>query len=110
MVEANFFDRIIKDHATKLARNCRINRQVSETDDVFLYLVNLEILQENGDWFSIVSYEITDYQSCKIESSPQGRSKAMRINLPFEKARQMSENDLKLNWRRYADSYLHRES
>lgn len=104
MVEAVVPDRVLNEHATKLA--CRINRQVASPHDEFPYRVNLEILQESGNWVPIVSYEITCYQSCKIESIPHEPRKFTPINLPFETARQMSENDLKRNWRQYVQRYL----
>jgi hypothetical protein len=99
MVEAG-----ISEPTTKLA--CRINRQVALPHDDFPYLVNLEILQENGNWIPIVSYEITYYQSFKIESIPHEPRKVTAINLPFETACQLSENDLKRNWREYVQRFL----
>lgn len=104
MVEAVLPHRIPKELSTKLA--CRINRQVARPQDDFPYMVNLEILQESGNWIPIVSYEITYYQSYKIESIPHEPRKFTAINLPFETARQLSENDLKRNWRQYVLRYL----
>jgi hypothetical protein len=106
MIEGIVYDKNVEEQTTLLAGDCRINRQVAQRDYDIAYLVNLEILQEDGNWFPIVSYKITKYQSCKIEIVRDGRRKFTDINLPFQQSRQMSENDLKRNWQQYAKGYL----
>jgi hypothetical protein len=68
-------------------------------------IVLIEVSCDNA-WQSVVAYEIFPKNSMRHEYNPKGERKSVRIDLPTEAILELSNNDLKANWKNYRDRYF----
>ncbi len=68
-------------------------------------IVLIEVSRDNA-WHSVVAYEIFPQNSMRHEYNPKGERKSVRIDLPTEAILELSNNDLKANWKNYRDRYF----
>ncbi len=68
-------------------------------------IVLIEVTRDNA-WHSVVAYEIFPQNSMRHEYNPKGERKSVRIDLPTEAILELSNNDLKANWKNYRDRYF----
>lgn len=86
------------DDQTRLTR-CMIHGENPST------VVIIEVCRENS-WNAVVAYEIFSQSSMRHEYHPRGDRKSVRIDLPTEAILELSNNDLKTNWKNYRDRYF----
>ncbi|MFN8550447.1 MAG: hypothetical protein U0103_03075 [Candidatus Obscuribacterales bacterium] len=86
------------DEQTRLTR-CMVHGDNPST------VVVVEVSRDNA-WKSVVAYEIFAQSSMRHEYSPRGDRKSVRIDLPTEAILELSNNDLKTNWKNYRDRYF----
>lgn len=86
------------DEQTRLTR-CMVHGENPST------VVVVEVCRDNA-WKYVVAYEIFAQNSMRHEYSPRGDRKSVRIDLPTEAILELSNNDLKTNWKNYRDRYF----
>lgn len=86
------------DEQTRLTR-CMIHNENPST------IVVIEVSRDNA-WKAVVAYEIFAQSSMRHEYGPRGDRKSVRIDLPTEAILELSNNDLKMNWKNYRDRYF----
>jgi hypothetical protein len=86
------------DEQTRLAR-CMIHGENPST------VVAIEVRRDDS-WKAVVAYEIFAQSSMRHEYYPRGDRKSVRIDLPTEAILELSNNDLKTNWKNYRDRYF----
>lgn len=86
------------DEQTRLTR-CMIHGETPST------VVVIEVCRDNS-WRAVVAYEIFSQSSMRHEYNPRGERKSVKIDLPTEAILELSNNDLKTNWKNYRDRYF----
>jgi len=86
------------DEQTRLTR-CMIHGETPST------VVVVEVCRDDA-WKAVVAYEIFSQSSMRHEYDPKGERKSVRIDLPTEAILELSNNDLKTNWKNYRDRYF----
>ena len=86
------------DEQTRLTR-CMIHGETPST------VVVIEVCRDDS-WRAVVAYEIFSQSSMRHEYNPRGERKSVKIDLPTEAILELSNNDLKTNWKNYRDRYF----
>lgn len=86
------------DEQTRLTR-CMIHGETPST------VVVIEVCRDDS-WRAVVAYEIFSQSSMRHEYDPRGERKSVKIDLPTEAILELSNNDLKTNWKNYRDRYF----
>ncbi|CAN5117964.1 hypothetical protein BH10CYA1_BH10CYA1_34840 [soil metagenome] len=86
------------DEQTRLTR-CMMDGETPST------VVVIEVCRDDS-WKAVVAYEIFSQSSMRHEYNPRGERKSVKIDLPTEAILELSNNDLKSNWKNYRDRYF----
>ncbi len=86
------------DEQTRLTR-CMMHGENPST------VVVIEVCRDDS-WRAVVAYEIFSQSSMRHEYNPKGERKSVKIDLPTEAILELSNNDLKTNWKNYRDRYF----
>jgi hypothetical protein len=86
------------DEQTRLTR-CMMDGETPST------VVVIEVCRDDS-WRAVVAYEIFSQSSMRHEYNPRGERKSVKIDLPTEAILELSNNDLKTNWKNYRDRYF----
>ncbi len=93
---------------TVLEETCRLVKSTDSFDqEIDKMIIQLQIKEDNSDWFPILEYEVFGSHSIRHSYSRQGRSrKSVKIDLPAQAAMELAQNDLIANWTSYKQKYL----
>jgi len=81
-------------------KQCSIDRNGTEISRSQL------LIQKEGRWVVILSYELSENGSMRHETLPSGGVNSMKIDLPLALAADMVRNDLSSNWTLYLKKFL----
>jgi hypothetical protein len=93
---------------TKLSSYCRVLKYASKNNsqESMFYL---QIFNQTT-WQTIATYLVQTNQAKRVKHFCDGSSQETNLKLPFNVAKELSENDFQRNWRNYTEVYFnHKE-
>ena len=99
-----------KDHlevVEELDTMTRLAKQNPEGQKPLAYILQV---QHDGQWQSLLSYEIGNSKTYRHDDFSGPRRKSVKIDLPARAAEELAKNDLNSNWKNYKRKFLRTQS